>query len=294
MPEEIVYLNGRLLPVGEAAVSVYDHGFLYADGLFETVRSYAGHPFRLDRHLDRLFSSAELIGLKVPVNAEQLNAAVLETMAANDLLDARIRITVTRGPGKPGILPDPKQHATVLITARPLDLPSAEKYEQGWTAAVVAERRNSQSLLSRIKTLNCLPARVATMQARAAGAEEPILLNERGFVAEGATSNIFLVMGGSFGSAQDRELITPDLDSGILPGITREVVLSIAPRLGLRAIERPVSLDDLTRAEEVFRTSSVMEFRPVVRVDDRLVGEGRAGAVTRAVMAAYREETVVA
>ena len=283
MSDEIIHLNGRLLPASEACVSIADHGFLYADGLFETVRSYDGRPFRLNRHLERLFSSAKLIALTLPLTKEQFTAVVLETMAANDLLDARIRITVTRSAGKPGMLLDPQQPPTILITAHPLALPSAEKYAQGWTAAVVSERRNSQSLLSSIKTLNYLPGRVATMQARVAGAEEPILLNERGLATEGASSNLFLVMKG--------ELVTPDLQSGILPGITRAVVLEIASRLGLQAVERQVLPDDLRQADEVFLTSSVVEFRPIVSIDGHAVGAGMPGPVTQSVMAGYREET---
>jgi branched-chain amino acid aminotransferase len=288
---EIVYLNGQLVPRSEARVSPFDHGFLYGYGLFETMRAYDGQIFRLDRHLTRLRRSAEILGLAHNVIARQssqgsegtarqsLEAACLETLAANKLKDARVRLTVT--PGEGDMTPDPGTCSglTVLITARNLIPLPPEKYELGFKAVLSSVRRNSQSPLSRLKSTCYLDNVLARMEAKAAGCDEAILLNEWGLLAEGSTSNIFLVNEGM--------LVTPSLQSGVLAGITREAVLEIAQALNVRREEREVELRELMNADEAFITNSILEIVPVTWFDGKPISTGKPGQLTKKLMAAY-------
>ena len=277
--EDIVYLNGTLVPRQEAMVSPFDRGFLYGYGLFETMRSYKERVFRLDRHLTRLRLSAQRLALASELEAYDLEQAVYRTLEANKLADARIRLTVSAGPGGRALAPPVGGLITVLVFAEKLLL-SPEAYEQGIRAALVSAKRNSLSPLSRVKATNYLGNLVAYSEAVALGAEEAILLNERGFIAEGSMSNIFLVAGGM--------LLTPSEESGILPGITREAVLELARELGVEATEGEISLADLLRADEAFLTSSVREVLPITSIDNKPVAQGSPGPVTKRLMAAYR------
>jgi branched-chain amino acid aminotransferase len=286
MMDEIINLNGQLKHRFEAKLSPFDHGFLYGYGLFETMRAYNGHIFRLDSHLTRLRCSAESIGLTHVVltteeGKQSLKAACMATLEANELKDARIRLTISAGDGDmtpdTGTCPKP----TVLIAARNLDPLPAEKYETGFKAVVAFLRRNSQSPLSRLKSTCYMENVLARMTARATGYDEAILLNEQGYLAEGSTTNVFLVNHG--------ELITPSFESGVLPGITREAVLEIARTSNIKATERWVQLNELIEAQEAFVTNSILELMPLVSVEGRPIGTGKPGKLARDLLFAYRK-----
>jgi len=279
--EVLIYINGELVPRREARISPFDRGILYGYGLFETMRSYGGYVFSLDRHLARLMHSADKIGLDASLDPAALRQAIHRTLEANKLMDARIRLTVTAGEGERGLAPPTSGMLTIMVVAEELVLPPPQAYEDGIGAAVVSVRRNSQSPLSGIKSIGYLDNLLAHSEAVAAGAEEAILLNERGFVAECSTSNIFLVVEG--------RLFTPSAESGILPGITREVVLELAQGLGITAVAGEIPLAHLLRADEAFLTNSVVEVMPIAKVDGKPIGSGKSGEVTKRLMAAYRE-----
>jgi len=276
---EIVYLNGSLIPRSQARISVLDYGFLYGFGLFETMRAYGGQVFRLDSHLNRLARSAEILGL--PIEALDLKGAVRDTIHANKLSDARVRITISIGEG--GMVPDPSacRQPTVLILAGHYQPYPKQVYEKGFRAVVSSIRRNSQSPLSRLKSANYLENMLAKQEARAAGVDEAICLNEKGLLAEASMSNIFLV--------DDGILRTPGEESGILPGITREVVLELASQLGINTFEQDISLDELFQAQEAFLTNSLMEIMPLTEIDGKPVGSGEPESVTRRLMASYKK-----
>lgn len=278
---EIIYLNGHLVPRSKAKLSPFDHGFLYGYGLFETMRAYNGNIFRLDRHLTRLRHSAESLGLRAKLDVFDLESACVETLQANKLKDARLRLTITAGEGDMTPDLDTCSNLTVLVTAKnfvPLPL---ERYEQGFKAVLSFVRRDSQSALSRLKSTCYVSNILARMEAKAAGCDEAIVLNELDYIAEGSTSNIFLVSRG--------ELITPSLESGILPGITREAVLEIARDLNIKTAERQVKLRELSRAGEAFVTNSIIEVMPLTWLNGEPIGTGRPGRLTRNLMAAYKE-----
>ncbi|MFC1963070.1 aminotransferase class IV [Chloroflexota bacterium] len=276
--EEIIFLNGSLLHHTQAKISPFDHGFLYGYGLFETMRAYSGRIFRLERHLDRLIHSAKLISL--PLGIFDIEEACYDTIKANHLEDARIRLTVSIGEGE-GRPDSPSQPIpTMLIVAQSFSSPLAEKYENGFKSMISSISRNSQSLISRLKSLNYMDNILARMEAKMAGADEAILLNESGFLCEGSTSNIFLVSKG--------KLLTPNVESGILPGITREAVIELAHALRIEVVERKVDVEELSQAEESFLTNSLIEIAPLVKIDDKPISEGVVGGVTERLMVAYR------
>ena len=278
---EIIYFNGHLVPRAEAKLSPFDHGFLYGYGLFETMRAYEGHIFRLDRHLTRLRCSAESLGLRPKLDAFDLENACVETLQANKLKDARLRLTITAGEGD--MTPDLNtcSNLTVLVAAKNFVPLPPERYEQGFKAALSFLRRDSQSPLSRLKCTCYVSNILARMEAKAAGCDEAIMLNELGYIAEGSTANIFLVSEG--------KLSTPSLESGILPGITREAVLEIARDLNIKTVERQVELRELSRAEEAFVTNSIIEVMPLTWLNGEPIGTGKPGKLTRNLMAAYKE-----
>jgi len=281
--EQIVYLNGVLLPRDRATISPFDHGFLYGYGLFETMRAYSGRIFRLQHHLRRLRDAAEIIDLAL--GTIDLEQACYDTLRANKLGDARIRLTVSIGEGESAPdtpqLPDP----TIFVAATGYSPPSPERYEGGYEAIISAIRQDSRSPLSRLKSANYLNNMLARREARAAGADEALLLNERGCLCEGSTSNVFLVK-------EDR-LITPDEESGCLPGITRQTVLEIASALGIPAEQREVRPDELLQAGEAFVTNSLLELMPLGVVEGKPVGKkavkGKDSGITRRLRRAYEE-----
>ena len=276
---EIVYLNGSLIPRNQASVSVLDYGFLYGFGLFETMRAYEGKVFQLNKHLNRLARSAETLGIAFP--AIDWEGAVMDTLSANNLGDARIRVTISIGEG--GMVPDPAtcEKPTVLILASPYTPYSREVYEKGFRAVISSIRRNSQSPLSRLKSANYLESMLARQEARKAGVDEAICLNEKGLLAEASMSNIFLV--------SDGILKTPGLESGILPGITRETVIEIASQSGIDTLEQDIKSEELFRAEEAFLTNSLMEIMPLTAINDKPIGAGKPGEITRRLIVAYKE-----
>ena len=296
---EIVYLNGQLVPRSQARLSPFDHGFLYGYGLFETMRAYNGYIYRLDHHLTRLRRSAQSLGLannitttlNIVQGKQSLETACLETLEANQLKDARLRLTVSAGEGN--MTPDPGtcSSPTVLVTAQNLVPLPPEKYESGFKATLSSLRRNSQSPLSRLKSTCYMENILARMQARAAGCDEAILLNEQGYLAEGSATNIFLVKKSLSleGRGQVRVLVTPSLESGVLPGITREAVLEIAQASNIKTMERQVELKELIEAEEAFVTNSILELMSLTCFEGKPIGSGRPGQLTEKLLAAYRK-----
>ncbi len=276
---EIVYLNGSLVPLADARIAVMDYGFLYGYGIFETMRAYRGKVFRLDRHLERLAGSATTLAIEVDKSV--LEGAVMDTVKANGLSEARIRLTVSIGEG--GTVPDPTTcgEPTILVVADEYHPLPEEVYKKGYRAVVSSVSRNSQSLVSAMKSLSYLESMLARQEARAAGVDEAICLNEKGVLAEASMSNLFLMGGGI--------LKTPAIASGILPGITCEAVLELAGKLEIPVTEDDITLDELIQADESFLTNSVMEIMPLIEVDGKPVGSGVAGDVTRKLLAAYKE-----
>jgi len=284
--EEIVYLNGSLMPRSQARVSVFDHGFLYGYGLFETMRAYHGTIFLLERHLKRLLNSAAVIGLSSELAEIDLGKACTDTLMANGLQDARLRLTVSRGEADSFSGSGTNITPTVLVTARSYQALPVQIYNKGFRVGASSFRRYSQSLLSRLKSANYLLNVLAKKEAEAAGLDESLLLNERGLITEGSISNVFFVAHAG--------LVTPPVESGILPGITREVVMELADALGINVTEGEVRLEDLGQFGEAFLTNSVTEIMPLVEVRDNAgeviaIGSGRPGKITKRLMAAYRE-----
>ncbi len=284
---EIIYLNGRLLERSQATLSPFDHGFLYGYGVFETMRSYGGHIFRLDRHLARLRRSLASLGLPDDIIAapdpaaggQALETACLKVIEANGIKDARIRLTVTAGEGDMTPNPGTCLEPTVLVTARNLVPFPEDRYAEGYTATLSSIRRNSRSPLSRLKSTCYLENVLARSEAHALGCDEAVLLNEADYVAEGSTANIFLV--------RDGQLITPSVESGILPGITREAVIEIARAHNINTAERQVELTQLVESDEAFVTNSILQLMPLVRFQGRPIGSGKPGRVTETLLAAY-------
>ena len=277
----VVYINGELRPRAEARVSPFDRGLLYGYGLFETMRAYNGRVFALERHLQRLARSAAELGIGAALEGMDLERAVHVTLEANGLPEARIRLTVAAGEGERGISPPASGGLTVIVSAESLALPPPSAYESGISAAVVGVRRNSQSPLSRLKSANYMDSLLARAEALAAGADEAILLNERGRLAECSSSNLFIV--------RDARLLTPSLDSGILPGITRGLVLELARGMDIEAQEGEIPPGDLIGASEAFMTNSIAELVPITSIDAKPVGCGLPGEVTKRLAAAYAQ-----
>lgn len=278
---EIVYLNGDLVPTSQAKISPFDHGFLYGYGIFETMRAYNGVIFRLERHLDRLKKAAEALGINSRLASCNLGKACYDVLQANKLADARIRLTVSAGEGDAVPNPATCKGITIFIVARKLTQLAPESYEKGFKAIISSWRRNSQSPLSQLKTSCYLENILARQEARAAGADEAVILNERGLVAEGSSSNIFLV--------NQQKLLTPSLNCGVLPGITREAVLELAQSLNIKAIEAEMEPEKLQESEEAFFTNSVIEIMPLTHIGNKPIGTGKPGAITRRLIEAYQK-----
>ncbi|MCJ7764098.1 MAG: aminotransferase class IV [Dehalococcoidales bacterium] len=276
--KQIIYLNGNLVPLSQAGISPLDYGFLYGYGLFETMRAYGGFVFRLEKHLNRLSDSAERLG--IPMVTAGLKEAVTATLQANKLSDARIRITVSIGEG--GIAPDTRQclKPTILIIAERYNPHPERVYSTGFKAIVSSLVRYSRSPISIIKSANYMENMLAKQEATAAGADEAVRRNEKGFLAEASMSNVFLIA--------DGKLMTPPLESGILPGITREAVIELASRLGISTIERDITIEELFRAQEAFLTNSLIEIMPLTEIDGKPVASGKPGLITERLRAAYR------
>ena len=276
-------VNGEIGPADAARVSILDHGFTFGDGVYETLRTYGGRPFRLDRHLVRLRASADRLGIAVPRGDAELSRELEALLARASNPESYIRIIVTRGQGDISYNFERVKGPTVVMVAKPLPGYPAAHYADGVDVVVASVRRNHRlSLDPIIKSCNLLNNILAVREAQARGAVEALLLNLEGEVAEGASTNVFAVRAGT--------VLTPPLAAGILAGITRDVVLELAPRLGLPAREERLTLGDLLAADEVFLTSTTRELAPVARVDGRPIGGGRPGPLTRRLLAAFREE----
>jgi len=269
-----IYLNGEFVPEEEAKVSVFDHGFLYGDGVFEGIRAYDGYVFKLEEHLDRLYQSAKAIQLEIPLPRREMKEAILETLRVNDLRTSYIRPIVTRGVGDLGIDPRKcKGEPTVIIIVREWkSLYPEELYERGLRAIVASTRaKPPESLSPTIKSLNYLTNIMAKIEANAAGVHEAIMLDIRGNVAEGTADNLFMVKGGV--------LYTPPVVTN-LPGITRGVIIELAGEAGYRVREEYFGPAQLYMADEVFLTGTAAEVVPIVEIDGRTIGDGRPGPIT--------------
>jgi branched-chain amino acid aminotransferase len=275
-----VYISGKLYPKEEAKISVYDHGLLYGDGVFEGMRAYSGRVFRLQQHLQRLWLSARAIMLTIPMSQEEMAAAVNETLRANKLSDAYIRLMVTRGSGSLGLDPNRCSHPEVIIITDHISLYPQKYYDHGLEIITAATIRNHPAALSpRIKSLNYLNNILAKLEGLQAGCVEALMLNHKGEVAECTGDNIFLVTKG--------ELLTPPIDAGILEGITRQAVIDLAQEMKIPVREIPLTRHDVYIADECFLTGSAAEVIPVVKVDSRVIGDGKPGKITRELLAAF-------
>lgn len=279
-----VYVNGRFVPKEEAVVSVYDHGFLYGDGVFEGIRVYSGRVFKLDEHVRRLYDSAKAILLDIPMPPEEMKRVIVEAVRHNGLHDAYVRPIVTRGRGDLGIDPRKCHRPTVVVIVDQIQLYPERAYREGLRVVTATHRKNASDALNpRIKSLNYLNQVLARMEANLAGADEALMLNHQGYVCEGSADNVFVV--------RDGEVWTPPDHVGLLRGVTRDAVLEIARELGISALERPFTLHDVYTADEVFLTGTGAEIGPVGSVDGRVIGSGRPGPVTLRLLEAYRERT---
>lgn len=277
-----IYLNGKLVPQEEARVSVFDHGFLYGDGVFEGIRVYDGNIFRMKEHIDRLYESAQSLALKIPLTPDEMTQATLATIVANEKRNAYIRLVVSRGPGDLGIDPAKCSKATVVIIVTSIALYPPELYEQGIALATTSVRRiPMQCLDPRIKSLNYLNNILAVIDAKKAGAIEGVMLNVQGRVAECTADNIFIVKNG--------RLKTPPELEGALGGITRAAVLDMARNADISCSETRMGLHDLYNADECFLTGTGAEVMPVTAVDGRQIGEGKPGKTTQRLLAALRD-----
>jgi len=276
-----IYLNDRFVPQEEAVVSVFDHGFLYGDGVFETLRAYRGLVFKLSDHLARLERSAARIQLCLPVSIERLAYLTREALSRNQLQDAYLRITVSRGAGEIGLDPALCKTPTLVIIAKPFQPYPESFYADGVSVMIAKARRNlPEALPPQVKSLNFLNNILAKMEAKAADAYEALMLNHRGDIAEGTVSNVFVVY--------DGRLRTPSADCGILEGVTRSLVLQVASELGIPADETRLNVEDLLAADECFLTNTTQEVLPVTRVDGHRIGNGRPGPLTRRIHATFR------
>lgn len=284
-PEGIIFLDGSFVPAAEARVGVYDHGFMYGDGLFETMRAYNGHVFALEAHLERLWSGLAVLGFSLsdfPFSRKQIAEATLKTVALNGLSEAYVRLTITRGEGPPGLDPAVCLQPHVVIVARPIHAISPLERQVGIRLASVPVSKPSFTALDpTLKSLNYLPNILAKIHAKISGAEEGLMLAEQGYVAEGTVSNVFWI--------DNNGLCTPSMDTGILPGITRRLVIDAAKRLGLTVREGLFTIGHIYGAREVFLTNSGSEVIPVGWVDGRPIGDTKPGNITCRLWQNYRE-----
>lgn len=279
-----VNINGKLYDKDDAKISVYDHGLLYGDGVFEGLRSYGGKVFRLQQHLDRLWNSARVICLEIPTTKDALADVVNETLQVNGIQDGYVRIVVTRGAGSLGLDPNRTSDPQVIVIADHIALYPEEFYEQGLEIVTASTIRNHPAAVNpRIKSLNYLNNILAKIEGLKAGCVEALMLNHKGEVAECTGDNIFLVTNGV--------ITTPPTDAGILEGITRDAVIELAIEAGITVKEVGLTRHDVYIADECFLTGSAAEVIPVVKVDNRPIGDGKPGPVTRGLMEKFHEMT---
>jgi len=279
-----IYIDGEFLPEADAKVSVFDHGLLYGDGVFEGIRFYNGRVFRLEEHLDRLWDSARSICLEIPISREEMTEALLETIRQNGLKEGYIRQIVTRGVGNLGLNPVQCKRPSVIIIATTIALYPKEVCERGLTVVTCATRRTgAASLNPAVKSLNYLNNVMARIEANLAGADEALMLNDAGNVAECTADNVFIVKRG--------QIFTPPIAAGALRGITRSVVFDIASELDLQITETDITRHDVFVADECFLTGTAAELIPVIKADGRMIGLGKPGAITAKMIRRFRELT---
>lgn len=277
-----IYIDGQFYPKDQAKVSVFDHGLLYGDGIFEGTRAYNGRVFEFDAHIDRLYDSAKAIALEIPLTKDEMKEAHLETLRKNQLTDAYIRTVVTRGVGDLGLDPRKCERPTVIIIADRISMYPPELYEEGLKIITVPTRRNlPETVNPMIKSLNYLNNILAKIEANLGGAAEAIMLNQEGYVAECTGDNIFLIKG--------KTLATPPASFGALKGITRGRVMKLAAEMGLEVVEMALTRYDVYVADECFLTGTAAEVIPVVEVDGRKIGDGKPGVYSKKLKEAYHK-----
>lgn len=277
-----VYLNNKLVPEEEALISVFDHGFLYGDGIYETMRAYKGIVFMIDEHIKRLFRSGDLIRLKISMSHEEVKEAIYKTLRKNNLKEAYIRLSISRGRGEIGLDPELCQGPTFVIIAKEFRKYPRKLYEKGVKASIVKTRRNAPEALNpKIKSLNFLNNILAKIEAKESDAYEAIMLNSRGYLTEGTTSNIFFV--------KNKTLYTPSVEAGILDGITRGIVIRTAKAKGIKVEEGLYIPEELYKADEAFITNTTLEILPIINVDEKTIGNGIPGPITKDLHRGYRE-----
>jgi branched-chain amino acid aminotransferase len=272
-----IHISGKLYDKADAKISVYDHGLLYGDGVFEGIRSYNGKVFRMRQHLDRLWNSAKAIWLQIPITQDEMAKAINDTLAVNGVRDGYIRVVVTRGAGTLGLDPNRCERPEVIIIADRIALYPEKFYRKGLEIVTVSTARNHPAALNpRIKSLNYLNNILAKIEGLQAGCIEALMLNHKGEVAECTGDNIFVVLRG--------KLHTPPTEAGILEGITREAVMELAAEAGIEVRETALTKHDVYIADECFLTGTAAEVVPVVKVDSRPIGDGKPGPITRDLM----------
>ncbi len=282
MNEQWIFLNGEFVPKDEAKVSVYDHGYLYGDGVFEGIRVYSGNVFRLREHLVRLYESAKSIMLEIPYSLDEVTNIVVETIRQNKLSNGYIRLVISRGAGNLGLDPDSCKKPNVVVIAEQLSLFPQEYYKKGIPVVTVATRRNRPDVLSpQVKSLNYLNNILVRIEAKLAGVQEALMLNDQGYVAEGSGDNVFIVKG--------NKLITPPSSAGALEGITRNAILEIGEKLGYDVREELFTRHDVYVADEVFLTGTAAEVIAVTTVDGRTIGLGQTGPHTNRLLEEFRK-----
>ena len=279
-----VFIDGKFVDEKNAKISVFDHGLLYGDGVFEGIRAYNGRVFKLKEHVDRLYYSAKAILLKIPMSRQAITKAVLDTCRRNKIRDGYIRLVVTRGVGTLGLDPDRCKKGSVIVIAGKIQLYPKELYEKGMPLITVPTTRNFANAINpAIKSLNYLNNILAKIEAKIGGCAEAIMLNPSGNVAECTGDNVFILSGG--------KLLTPPLSAGALRGITRGAVIGLAAEIGLEVREPDLTRYDLYNADECFITGTAAEIAPVASIDGRVIGKGKPGPVTKKFIAAYRALT---
>ena len=276
--EPFIYIDGKFYPKSEAKISVYDHGLLYGDGVFEGIRAYDGVVFRLNEHIDRLYTSTHTIMLDIPVSKEEMQRIVLDTLKKNKLKEAYIRLIVTRGIGDLGLDPQKCPKPSIIVITEPMIvLHSKEMKEKGITTMITWVKRDSVDATSHeVKSLNYLNNVLAKIESNFAGIDEAICLDQAGFVCEGTAENVFIV--------KDDKVITPPTSTGALRGITRTAVMTLTEKLGYPTVERNITPNELFTADEVFLTGTAAEITPVREVNKRVIGSGKPGPVTKRLM----------
>ncbi|SDL80840.1 branched-chain-amino-acid transaminase [Sediminibacillus halophilus] len=282
MSSQWIFLSGQFVKKEEAVVSVYDHGFLYGDGVFEGIRAYDGNIFKLEEHLQRLYESARSILLEVPYTKEELTQIIVETIRKNQLEDAYIRVVVSRGSGNLGLDPSNCSQPRLVVIAEALALFPKELYERGLRVGSVASRRNRPDVLNpQIKSLNYLNNILVKLEANQAGVDEALMLNDQGYVTEGSADNVFIIKNGT--------IFTPPVYLGALEGITRNAIIDLAKEAGYTVKETPFTRHDVYVADEVFLTGTAVEVIAVVEVDGRKIDDGRPGKITNQLLKEFRK-----